>query len=85
MAAAKKAKKKPASKRAKRQPRGEVLERTFKGKTHQVARTAGGFRYAGKEYGSLTAVAKRITGYKSISGPRFFGTATASTKRGATK
>ena len=35
--------------------------------------TADGFRYGGTTYSSLTAVAKAVTKYPSISGPRFFG------------
>lgn len=70
MAAKKKAKRR-AAKRTKVQ--AETFARTFKGNVHKVAKTEGGYRYAGNEYRSLTAVAKRITGYKSVSGPRFFG------------
>ena len=33
----------------------------------------GGFEFAGVTHTSLTAIAKAITGAKSISGPRFFG------------
>ena len=39
-----------------------------------------GFRFRGKTYSSLTAVARKVTGAKSISGPFFFGL----TKRKAT-
>lgn len=80
---AKKKAKKRANKRVKAQP--ETIERRFKGKVHKVVRTEAGYRYAGKDYGSLAAVAKEITGYKSISGPRFFDADAASGKRGAAK
>ena len=53
---------------------GTVIERTFKGTTHKVQVTADGYLYNRKSYASLTAVALAITGYKAISGPRFFGT-----------
>jgi len=71
----KKAANKGASKRTKaRTPAPERIERTFKGKRHTVTVTDEGFRYAGKDYRSLTAIAKQITGYPAVSGPRFFGT-----------
>ena len=63
------AKKKAAKKRPKP---GSVIERTYKRKKLTVQVTANGFRYRGKEYASLTAVALAITGAKSISGPYFF-------------
>ncbi len=76
MAAKKKAtKRKAAKKRAgKRKAKAQTIERTFKGKKHVVTVTADGFTYRGSTYRSLTAIAKKITGYKSVSGPRFFGT-----------
>jgi hypothetical protein len=86
MAAKKKTTKKGATKRPKQAKAtgkrgrptkiavGTTIERTFKGDTHKVQVTAEGFTYRGKPYASLTAVALAITGYKAISGPRFFGT-----------
>jgi hypothetical protein len=47
--------------------------------------TADGFIYKGTEYGSLTAAAKAITGYASVSGPRFFATDAASRAKDAGK
>ena len=52
---------------------GTTLTRTFKGKEIKVTVTDDGFRYGGKTYRSLTAVALAVTGYKAVSGPRFFG------------
>ncbi len=85
MAAKKKsaAKKKAATKRksaatrksatvVQRPKTGTAITREFKGAKHTVKVTADGYSYKGAEYGSLTAIAKVITGYASISGPRFF-------------
>lgn len=52
---------------------GERITRTYRGKDHVVEVVEGGFRYQGRDYTSLTALAKEITGYKAISGPAFFG------------
>ena len=52
---------------------GEKLTRTYNGKDHVVEVVDGGFRYQGETYTSLTALAKKITGYRAISGPAFFG------------
>lgn len=43
-------------------PPGTVLTREYKGQTLQVRILPAGFEYEGKVYGSLTAVAKKITG-----------------------
>jgi len=51
---------------------GTRLLREWQGKTHHVTVTTKGFEYAGARYGSLTAIAKRITG-TAWSGPLFFG------------
>lgn len=51
---------------------GARLVREWRGRTHTVTATAGGFEYAGKTYASLTPIAKTITG-AHWSGPRFFG------------
>ena len=86
--------KKPATKRTSTKKRaakrsqadapavGTTLTREFKGTKHTVKVTADGYAHGGKTYRTLTAVAKAITGYASVSGPRFFGTADASTKGG---
>ncbi len=52
---------------------GEKMTRTYQGKEHVVEVLKDGFRYDGSTYTSLTALAKKITGYKAISGPAFFG------------
>lgn len=51
---------------------GTVLERTFKGKALRLKVTDEGFVLDRKTYKSLTAAAKAATGYKSISGTRFW-------------
>lgn len=48
------------------------LVREWNGVTHVVDRVGDGFSYRGKNYRSLSAIAKEITGAK-WSGPRFFG------------
>lgn len=55
---------------------GSTLEREFKGKPVKVLVTEDGFKYGGEKFTSITAVAKKITGY-TISGPVFFGLAKA--------
>lgn len=52
---------------------GTTLTRTYKGKEHRVTVLEAGFRYEGKEYRSLTALAQQITGYPAISGPAWWG------------
>ena len=51
---------------------GARLVREWNGRTYTVAVTDEGFAYAGTVYGSLTKVARAITG-SHWSGPRFFG------------
>lgn len=51
---------------------GAVLTREWKGVIHKVTVTAGGFQHLGKQYGSLSDIARTITGTR-WSGPRFFG------------
>jgi Protein of unknown function (DUF2924) len=51
---------------------GSRLLREWRGRTHTVTVTEGGFDYAGASYESLTKIAKKITG-AHWSGPRFFG------------
>ena len=54
---------------------GTVFIREHNGCAHTVRKTTDGrFRYAGRTYTSLTAVARAITGVHQ-SGPRFFGVA----------
>jgi len=51
---------------------GTVLTRTWHGVLHQVRVTNEGFDYRGERFGSLSEVARRITGTR-WSGPLFFG------------
>jgi hypothetical protein len=71
----KRARAKATGKAAARDPRlpavGTVLTREFKGKTVEVKVTADGFEYEDQTFKSISAVARRITGYM-ISGPVFF-------------
>lgn len=72
MAAKKKAAKrapKPTAPKA-----GTVIERTFKGKAYKLRITDDGYAIGKKTFASLTAAAKHVTGYPSVSGPRFWGT-----------
>jgi hypothetical protein len=62
---------------------GTRLQRTFKGEDHVVSVTKDGFKYEGETYRTLTAAAKAITNYASVSGPRFFGLDAASQKGGS--
>jgi hypothetical protein len=43
-------------------PPGSVITRRYKGAVVQVKVLQGGFEYAGEVYGSLSAVAKTVTG-----------------------
>ena len=54
---------------------GTTIERVYKKQTYIVEVADGGFRYDGREWRSLTAIAKEITKAPAISGPRFFGRA----------
>jgi hypothetical protein len=53
---------------------GSHLVREWNGRIYQVEVTSNGFQMDGKRYGSLTAIARKITG-AAWSGPRFFGLA----------
>ena len=52
---------------------GTRILREWGGKTHQVTLVEGGYEYRGHIYGSLSAIARKITGTQ-WSGPLFFGT-----------
>lgn len=52
---------------------GSRLIRVWQGETHQVMVLANGYSYAGKQWKSLSAIAREITG-TPWSGPAFFGT-----------
>jgi len=58
---------------------GARFVREWNGRTHTVTVEEDGYIYAGRNYRSLTAIARDITGAR-WSGPRFFGLAP---KRGA--
>ena len=51
---------------------GTRLVREFKGQRHEAVILEDGVRYAGQRYGSLSEVARTITGVR-WNGPRFFG------------
>lgn len=51
---------------------GVRLLREWQGRRHEVEVVSGGFRYRGRPYASLSAIAREITGAR-WSGPRFFG------------
>ena len=46
---------------------GATLARTYKGKEYRVTVLDAGFRFDGKEWRSLTAIARAVTGYPAIS------------------
>ena len=51
---------------------GAMLEKVWQGRRHHVAVMANGYRWEGKTFSSLSAVARAITGAR-WNGPRFFG------------
>ena len=51
---------------------GSVIVREHKGVIHEVLVVPGGFCWQGKNYDSLSTIAKKITGV-TWNGPRFFG------------
>lgn len=51
---------------------GTLVSREWKGREHQVEVSEDGFLYAGREWKSLSEVAREITGTR-WNGPRFFG------------
>jgi hypothetical protein len=62
---------------------GSVIVREHKGVLHEVMVVPGGFCWQGEPYGSLSTIAKKITGV-SWNGPRFFGLRTKEAASGAT-
>ncbi len=58
---------------------GTQLVREWNGRRHLINVTETGFELDGREYASLTAVARHITG-ANWSGPRFFGLTSAKSK-----
>ena len=81
--------KKPAAVPSERDPRllaaGTTIERVYKKKTYTVEALDQGFKFDGREWRSLTAIAKEITKAPAISGPRFFGLAQPATATGKAK
>lgn len=61
---------------------GTVLTRVFKRKSYEVKVTAEGYVLGDVTFRTLTGAAKAISGYASVSGPRFFGTDAASKAKG---
>lgn len=59
---------------------GTTIEKTYKGKALKVEVLEAGFRFDGRDWSSLTAIAMAVTGAKSINGPLFFGIATRAPK-----
>ena len=51
---------------------GNRLVRRWRGRTYVVEVAEGGFAFQGQQFGSLSEVARKITGTR-WSGPRFFG------------
>ena len=51
---------------------GSRFAREYPGVIHEVVAEAGGFRYRERQYRSLSAIAREITGVR-WNGPRFFG------------
>lgn len=51
---------------------GSLLVREWNGRSYQVEVTIEGFRFDGRDYKSLSAISRKITG-TNWSGPRFFG------------
>jgi Protein of unknown function (DUF2924) len=60
---------------------GSRLLRPWRGQTHEVFVTESGYEYRGVSYGSLSKIARKITGTR-WSGPAFFGLNNAKTVRG---
>ena len=51
---------------------GNEFVRVYQGKRHTVVKAASGYVWDGREFPSLTAIAREITG-TNWNGPRFFG------------
>ena len=64
----------PSGRGRKAEVKPGTITREYKGKDISVkAKADGTFEFGGKEYSSLTQVAKKVTGADSINGPKFFG------------
>jgi hypothetical protein len=60
---------------------GTKLVREWQGQRHTVTVLEDGFEYSGDKYGSLSMIARKITGTR-WSGPRFFGLKNKNKKNG---
>jgi hypothetical protein len=61
---------------------GSTIERVYKGRAIRVAVLEKGFRLGKREFSSLSALARHVTGAASINGPLFFRLSTpAAAKR----
>src|SRR5262245_56416127 len=60
---------------------GATITREYKGKTLSVKVVEGGFEFAGRQYRSLSALAREVTGAKSINGFLFWGLVPAKAQR----
>ena len=58
-----------------RLPESGVIEKTYRGKQYRIEITPTGFRWDGRDWKSLTAIAREVTGAKAISGPLWAGIA----------
>jgi hypothetical protein len=63
---------KPGAEPPRRVKVGSIIVRQHKGVPHEVLVTPEGFCWRGRTFGSLSTIAKKITG-TSWNGPRFFG------------
>lgn len=64
---------KPKSRKVEHAPQlGTRMVRQWRGKLHEVVKLESGFLYEGEKYGSLSELARSITGTR-WSGPAFFG------------
>jgi hypothetical protein len=62
----------PRKAKSPRLSNGARISREWQGRRYDVEQTAEGFAHQGKTYGSLSEVAREITGSR-WNGPRFFG------------
>jgi Protein of unknown function (DUF2924) len=66
------ARREPANRDPRLPPAGSILEHFYRGQPIRVTVTASDFEYQGKHYGSLSAIAHRVTGTR-WNGFHFFG------------
>ena len=71
---------KPGTEVKRRLKTGTVLVREYQGERHTVTVVADGFVWQGATYGSLSTIARAITG-TAWGGPRFFGLRSANGKQ----